>query len=55
MKVYLVNEWDTYYPGADNTVAVFSTEEDARNFLLKYVKERKFRADRYDIFEKEVR
>jgi hypothetical protein len=55
MKVYLVNGWDTYYPSPDNTIAVFATEEDDKNFLLTRAKERGFGSDYYDIIEKEVR
>lgn len=54
MKVYLVNEWNDYYPGSDNTIAIFRDLADAEEWLLEYLKDRRCRADRYEIFKKEV-
>lgn len=54
MKVYLVNAWYDYYPSSDNTVAVFSKLEDAKEFILKRFREERYHPDHMDIFEKEV-
>ena len=52
--VYAVACWDQYYPLADNVVKVFSNNEDAKEYILKMLKEDKYLPDYTDIFEYEV-
>lgn len=34
--IYMVCEWDDYYPAVDNALAIFFNREDAEVFLMEY-------------------
>lgn len=53
-SVYLVNAYNSYYPDPDNTIAVFTTEEEAEKFVLNYVATEKYKPDYVKIFEKVI-
>ena len=56
--VYLVLEWDDYYPSIDNTVAIFFNRRDAEVFILEYADSQTdnwLRCDHLEIVERKVR
>jgi hypothetical protein len=52
MKVYLVLEYDTYYPSGDNVKRVFTNLEDAEEYQSSLRASRTY--DYFEIVKKEV-
>lgn len=51
MKVFWVNGWDVYYPGVDNFLASFETEEEAQAYADSKPPRYNFTFDFYEVVD----